>query len=139
MGRDLLLIAHIAGAMLFVGPTTVAASLFPSAASIDGGADAAARFHRITRTYGVAGLVVPAAGLALVDQSGFWSATWVWVALSIHVAGVGLLLGVIVPTQRRLLAADEIEPHELGRLHGVTGAHAVMWLVVLALMVLKPW
>lgn len=142
-GRNLLLIAHIASAMLFVGPVTVAASLFPRAVSTHGELAAARRFHRITKTYGLCSLAVPAIGVALASTAGFWTATWLHVSIAIYGLGVALLLGSIVPLQRRLLAAAEVDEASdtaaIGRLHGMSGAFSLSWAAVLVLMVVKPW
>ena len=142
-GRNLLLIAHIASAMLFVGPVTVAASLFPRAVSTQGDVAVARVFHRITRTYGVCSFAVLAVGVALASTADLWSATWLQVSFAIYGVGTAVLLGSIVPLQRRLLSASEAgeisDVAAVGRLHGLTGAFSLSWVVVLVLMVVKPW
>ena len=65
-----------------------------------------------------------------------------WIALVIFAAASVLFLVVIVPTQARALGDAEagvpISPAIKARLHSTTGLYSIAWVVVLALMVLKP-
>ena len=145
--RNILLIAHIAGAVLLIGPATFAGSAFPRqvAAAGDGDTNAlgAARvLHRVSRGYGTATLVVGVIGIALAQHSAWWSEAWVWIALVIFTAASVMFLTVIVPTQAHALTDVEhgvpINPATKARLHSTTGIYSIAWVAVLILMVLKP-
>lgn len=141
--RNLLLIAHVLAAILTIGPVTVAASAFPRhlLAATDGSTAAAVEAHRVTRQYGATSLAVAAIGLALADQTGQLDQGWLQVALGLFVAGAVVLLAVVVPGQRAVLAAaDEgvLGASALGRLHATTGLYSLLWTGTLVLMVTKP-
>lgn len=145
--RNALLIAHIAAAVLLIGPATFAASAFPRQAAAAGDGDstalgAARVLHRVSRGYGTASLVVGAIGVALAQQSSWWSEPWVWIALVVFTLASILLLVVIVPTQARLLhdaeRSEQVDAASKARLHSTTGLYSMAWVVVLALMVIKP-
>ena len=145
--RNTLLIAHIVGAVLLIGPATFAASAFPRQIAAAGDGDttalgAARVLHRVSRGYGTATLVVGAIGVALAQQSAWWSEAWVWIALVIFAAASALFLVVIVPGQARALSGVEtgvpIDATTKARLHATTGLYSIAWVVVLVLMVLKP-
>lgn len=140
--RTFLLVAHIAAAILFVGPATVATSLFPRYAVAETAAVARA-LNRIGRVYGVSSLAVPAVGLALVGQGG-WDpgAPWIAASLAIFAAATALLLAVILPGQRRMLLALDAAGPDPGStrtvLRAASGVYGIAWVVVLILMVAKP-
>ena len=141
--RTFLLVAHVAAAILFVGPATVATSLFPRYAVPESAAVARA-LNRISRVYGVCSLAVPAVGLALVGQGG-WDASQPWIAasLAIFLAATALLLAVILPAQRRMLGAvDDDSGADVAStravLRAASGVYGLAWIVVLSLMVAKP-
>jgi len=143
---QLLTIAHVAAAIVFVGTVTVATSRFPRAAA-ERDAGAAAEHHRITVAYGSSALVVPVLGLALAQQSDRLGEAWVQTSLGL-VVGAGILLAVvIVPEQRRLLAQaqdqDRDEPGptgaDLAKLRGASGTLSLLWSAALVLMVVQPW
>lgn len=140
--RQLLLIAHIGAVVLFVGPVTVTASMFPRVIST-GGDSAAALLHRVTRSYGLSSLAVPATGLALANESGLWSAAWLWLSLGLYTVATAILFGLVVPQQRRAIAAEGERrlprAEELGPLHATAGLFSAIWVVILGLMVVKPW
>ncbi|CAA9563841.1 MAG: hypothetical protein AVDCRST_MAG73-3973 [uncultured Thermomicrobiales bacterium] len=56
--RNIVLVAHIVAAVLFLGPVTVATSLFPRYAR-RGEWSVARALHRISRGYGLATLAIP--------------------------------------------------------------------------------
>ncbi len=142
--RTFLLVAHVAAAILFVGPTTVATSLFPRYAVPESAAVARA-LNRISRVYGVCSLAVPAVGLVLVGQGG-WDASQLWIAasLAIFAAATALLLAVILPAQHRMLLAVDGSARETGIastravLRVASGVYGLAWVAVLILMVAKP-
>jgi hypothetical protein len=135
---QLLTIAHVGAAIVFVGTVTMATSRFPRAAA-EGDTAAAAELHRATVGYGSSALVVPVLGLALAQQSERLDAIWVQVSLGlVSVAGL-LLAAVIVPEQRRILAADPDEPPSLARIRAASGTLSMLWVAALVLMVVQPW
>ncbi|HEU5151751.1 MAG TPA: hypothetical protein VFU19_14715 [Iamia sp.] len=134
-GYQLLTIAHVGAAIVFVGTVTMATSRFPRVV-LAGDREAAAELHRVTVGYGSSALVVPVLGLALAQQSERLGDLWVQVSLGL-VAGAGVLLAaVVVPDQRRALAATE---PDVTRLRAAGGALSLLWVAALVLMVAKPW
>jgi hypothetical protein len=148
--RNVILVLHVFGAILLVGPVTVATSIFPRhalAALVDTTELGAVRVaHRITSGYGIASLVVPAMGGALAGQSNLWGARWLQVAIAIYVCAMTALLVVIVPRQRLIMGLltngaterNEIAVH-VKVLRSSSGLFSLLWLAVLILMVTKPW
>jgi MFS family permease len=148
--RNVLLVFHIFGAILLIGPITVATSIFPRhalAAVADVTERGAVRLaHRITSGYGLASLVVPALGGALAGQSNLWGARWLQVAIAVYVCALTVLLLVIVPHQRRVVVsinAGECKTTDIAAdikvLRSTSGIFSLLWLGVLILMVNKPW
>jgi uncharacterized membrane protein len=140
---QLLTIAHVAAAIVFVGTVTVATSRFPRAA-LERDAGAAAEHHRVTVAYGSSALVVPVLGLALAQQSDRLGEAWVQTSLGLVVVAGVLLAVVIVPEQRRILALNgEDRPGptgaDLARLRGASGILSLLWSAALVLMVVQPW
>ena len=148
--RTVLLVLHVFGAIVLIGPITVATSIFPRhalAAAVDTTELGAVRVaHRITNGYGMASLVVPAFGGALAGQSNLWGARWLQIAIGVFVCGMAILLIVIVPRQGRILgelengiSAVDVIATDVKVLRSSSGMYSLLWLGVLVLMVLKPW
>lgn len=138
--RNIVLVAHILAAVIFLGPVTVAASLFPRHALREEWAVARA-FHRISRGYGLGSLLVPAIGLYLAARMDYLGMLWINLSLGLFVLGLVLHLGLVVPLQARMLASGQDGPPAdslIGRLRAATGAYGLIWLVILYLMVAKP-
>ena len=140
--RTLLLVAHIAAAIVLIGPTTFAASVFPRYASPDGRVVAEA-MHRVCRAYGGASLAVAAVGVALAAQGGFLTQGWVLASLASFAVAFALLVAVVVPRQARVLAAiiagGEAAPADLSAMRTGSGLYGLIWLAILVLMVAKPF
>jgi uncharacterized membrane protein len=147
--RTVLLVAHVLGVAMFVGPTTVASSIFPrhALAALTNASElgTARAMHRISSGYGLVSLIVPAFGGALAGRSNLWGATWVQSAVGLYALAMVLLLAIIVPRQSRLLErlAEGASPDEAVRadvvaLRMLTGIFSTLWIVVLVLMVAKP-
>lgn len=148
-----LLSVHILAAIVFIGPLTAAASLLPRyarAAAADRAGPARGvvlLLHRISSGYAVAGLVVPVFGIATATRMGVFDEVWLWASMALTTTAAVLLATVIVPVQRRVLAAlqhpvvdgvgQDIDPH-LRRLGMLTGLFAVAWAVVVVLMIVRP-
>ena len=137
-----LLVAHIAAAVVFIGPATFASSAFarfarPSTREVAGA------LHSATRAYGTASVIVGAVGLALAGQRALFSQGWLMAAIGLFVVALALLLGVVVPAQERALAILQtgaaISTSLKTRLRLGAGFFALCWLIVLVLMVTKPF
>jgi hypothetical protein len=139
---EVYLFFHILAAILFLGAATIATSLFPRHANV---ADlrVAQILHRTTLIYGTASIAVPIFGLLTADRVNYMDAGWVQAALGIFLGNLVALFVYIIPTQRRIVAGLNVgtEPPagSLDQLRGISGIYALLWLVVLYLMVTKPF
>jgi len=143
--ESFLLSVHVVAGILFVGPVTVATSLFPRYAPTTAAADpgstrdagTARLLHRITRSYGVMALVVPVVGLVLAMVQGRATEIWVVVAMVLTAVAGALLALRIAPAQSDALA----RPDDGSRLRGLgmlTGVFNLLWVVVVVLMIVRP-
>jgi hypothetical protein len=134
-----LLAVHVLAGIVFVGPVTVAASLFPRYAR-EGSVGVVDALHRISRVYAVLGLAVPVFGIATAAQLGVLGDTWLIVSMAMTLAAALLLGLVILPAQAAVVAGL----HERGaaivppRLSMTTGVFALIWAVVVVLMIVRP-
>jgi hypothetical protein len=147
-----LLSVHVVAAIVLIGPVTVAVSLFPRAAReaiADPGRDRSTvlLLHRISRVYAVLGLLVPVFGLATAGRMGVLGEAWLVVAIALTLVAGVVLVAVVLPVQRRLLALAESSPSDHGpgvvarltaRASGAAGAFALLWVVVTVLMIVRP-
>ena len=137
----LLLIVHIGAAILFVGPTTFATSAFARYAGPDT-RDVAAALHHVSRSYGAASLVVPAAGFALAAQRNLLTQGWLLSSAVLFAVALALLGGVVIPAQSRALDCLEqgagVPPALRTRLRAGAGLYATVWTAILILMIVKP-
>jgi hypothetical protein len=134
----LLLSAHVLAAIIFIGPVTVAVSLFPryakqalteaspglvearpaasewGASTADGGGSfsepVTRLLHRISRVYSVLGLAVPVLGLALAIRLGVLGDVWLLVSVVLTVVAAVLLAAVVLPAQHRAMALLDSGP-----------------------------
>ena len=145
MGKVLLSL-HVLAAIVFIGPVTVAVSLFPryARAPSDGATEVVRLLHRISRVYAVLGLSVPVLGIALAARLGVLGDAWVVASLVLTIAAALLLALVILPAQDRLLASPA-EPGAVAtrlatasRLSMASGVFSLLWAVVVVLMVVRP-
>lgn len=138
----LLLVAHVGAAILFLGPTTLATSAFARYAAPET-REVAEALHHVTRSYGMAMLVIPAIGVALAAQRGLLTQGWLLASSVLFVLALYLLGALIVPAQARALDAlsgKQVVPGSLRRrLHLGAGLFALCWVVILALMIGKPF
>ena len=148
---ELLLSLHVLAAIVFVGPVTVAVSLFPRYAreALESGrpTGVVVLLHRISRVYAVLGLSVPVLGIALATRLGVLGDVWVVVSLVLTLAAALLLAVVVLPGQARLMAAVAApEPastvtvvdRTAARLGMASGVFSLLWAVVVVLMVVRP-
>lgn len=115
MGK-LLLSLHVLAAIVFIGPVTVAVSLFPryarlALADATGGPDGDPRaepvvrlLHRISRVYSVLGLSVPVLGVALAARLGVLGDAWLVVSIALTLAAAVLLAVAVLPAQHHAVA-----------------------------------
>jgi hypothetical protein len=152
--EGLLLSVHVLAGIVFVGGSAVAASLFPryapvADAAVPAGAPAsgepagerneavAVLLHRITRVYGLLGIVVPVVGIVLGVVQGRMAEIWINIAMLLTAAAGLLLALVIYPRQKAALA----EPDGGARLRSLAmyaGIYNLLWAVVVVLMIVRP-
>lgn len=137
MVTDLLLVGHIVGVVLAVGPVAVAASRFPAAIR-SGSVAAAGECHHTTRVYGTAALIVPALGVGLLARldhlpGGGWTAA----AALLSAAQFLVLFGLLIPSQARCLGPVEVP--DLAPARRAAGLYNLAWCATIVVMVTKPW
>jgi uncharacterized membrane protein len=139
--RNLLLFLHIAAAVLFLGPTTMATSRFARHATRRERAEAVAA-SRTSRAYGTASIVVPALGFVLASRIRAFDQLWVIASIGLFVVGAVLLGLVHLPAQRAAIdQLDRDRPPTSGvvaRLRASAGLYALSWVGIVWLMVAKP-
>ncbi|MFF4117087.1 DUF2269 family protein [Streptomyces sp. NPDC001714] len=151
-----LLSVHVLGAILLIGPVTIAASLFPRFARqalSDGPERESAKgsvrlLHRICRVYAVAGVSVPAFGVGTAEVMGVMGSAWVIASMALTVAAAILLGIAVLGTQDDVvdqldksdttLSARQSLITRLPRLSLITGLFALAWLIVVVLMIVRP-
>ena len=134
-----LLAVHVLAAIVFIGPVTVAASLFPRYAR-QGEVGVARVLHRISGVYAVLGVAVPVFGIATAAQMGVLGDAWLLVSLALTLVAALLLAVEVLPGQTRVLAAltGDAAPVVPSRLAMSTGVFALIWAVVVVLMIVRP-
>ncbi|WP_158848653.1 hypothetical protein [Saccharothrix deserti] len=165
--EHLLLSVHVLAAIVFVGGSAVATSLFPRYAPVAvgvpagapaGGAPAdgpqperaqqegaprernrsvAVALHRITRGYGIAGIIVPVAGIVLASAQDRMGEIWITVSMVLTAAAGAMLALQIAPRQRDALN----EPDDGTRLRALSmlaGIYNLLWAAVVVLMIVRP-
>jgi hypothetical protein len=138
-----LLAVHVLAAIVFIGPVTVAASLFPRYARL-GEVGVARALHRISRVYAVLGVAVPVFGIATAAQMGVLGDAWLLVSLALTLVAALLLAVEVLPGQTRVLAGltgpmnPMAAPAVPSRLAMSTGVFALIWAVVVVLMIVRP-
>ncbi|MEN3616078.1 hypothetical protein AAH979_42235 [Plantactinospora sp. ZYX-F-223] len=160
MGKFLLSV-HVLAAIVFIGPVTVAVSLFPRYArtaltgrgtgdlAVTRSAAVAALLHRISRVYALLGLSVPVAGLAVAVELDVLADGWLVVSIVLTAAAAALLGLVVLPAQRGAMVALDADGPDAesararslagsSRLAAAAGVFALLWAVVVVLMVFRP-
>jgi uncharacterized membrane protein len=153
--EHLLLSLHVLACIVFVGGSAVAASLFPRyapvAVAVAAGPAAATApvtegersravavaLHRITRVYGIFGVVVPVVGIALAVVQGRMGEVWINVAMALTAIAGALLAFLIYPGQRDALAEPD-DGKRLRSLAMLAGIYNLLWAVVVVLMIVRP-
>jgi hypothetical protein len=147
-----LLALHVIAAILAVGPVAVAASMFPAAAR-RAAAEPEQRshltvLHRICNVYAVLAVAVPVFGCATAATLHVLGSAWLVAAMALTAAAAFVLAAVILPGQRRMLAAPgdaddpagnpADDPALRGRLAASAGVFNLLWAAVTVLMILRP-
>ncbi|MEZ2122255.1 DUF2269 domain-containing protein [Corynebacterium sp. CCM 9203] len=107
---NLISILHVLAAIVFLGPVTIAVSMFQGRARAAHEGDSAAlgsaaMLHRITKTYGFLSLLVPLLGLGLfLTDTVFLKDGRFHVSILLSVVAWGILFFLIVPQQKKLMA-----------------------------------
>ncbi|MGW5751456.1 hypothetical protein [Nocardia rhamnosiphila] len=143
--HNLLLSVHVLAAIVFIGGSAVATSLFPRYAPVSGTVPApperqhavAAILHRITGTFARLGLIVPAVGIVLATLQNRMGEIWITTAIVLTACAAIVIITTIHPMQRQALAApdDGRRLHTLGML---SGGYNMLWLIVVVLMIVRP-
>ena len=155
----LLLCIHVLAAVVFIGPVTVAVSLFPryarQALSVDPAAAAAAvptvhLLHRLSRVYAVLALAVPVFGLATALALDVLGQAWVLSSVALTVVAAVLLGAVVLPRQDavRRTVDETVTAHPapsstsagatLAPLAMASGVFNLSWAAVVVLMIVRP-
>ncbi len=144
---EFLLSVQVLAAIVFIGPVTVAVSLFPryareAAGSGPPGALAAVHLlHRITRVYAVLALVVPVFGISTALALDVLTDAWLLVSMALT-ATAGLLLALVVlPRQaavRAGLDAGSSGAVDVRALAMGAGVFNLLWATVVVLMIVRP-
>jgi hypothetical protein len=142
----LLLSVHVIAAIVFVGPVTVAVSLFPryareaSGDSAPGALPAVHLLHRITRVYAVLALAVPVFGIATGLALGVLGQPWLVVSMLLTAVAGALLATVVLPRQAAVRAAldagtagTDVQALAMG-----AGVFNLLWAAVVVLMIVRP-
>ncbi|WP_371782682.1 hypothetical protein [Streptosporangium subroseum] len=161
--EGLLLSMHVLAGIVLVGGSAVAASLFPryapvttsvavsttstaaAGAPVDPRSETsegrnravAVAMHRITRGYGILGIVVPVVGIALALVQGRMGEIWINISMILTAGAGGLLALQIYPRQRDALAAPD-DGRQLRALSMLAGIYNLLWATVVVLMIVRP-
>ncbi|WP_067813743.1 hypothetical protein [Nocardia inohanensis] len=143
--QSALLSIHVLAAIVFVGGSAVAASLFPRYAPLAAGTEptperniaVAKAFHRITGGYALPALIVPVVGIVLAAVQGRMGEIWITVAMALTFIAGGLLAAFIHPIQRQALEQPDEGPR-LRQLSMLAGIYNLLWAAVVVLMIVRP-
>ena len=152
-----LIFLHVVAAILLLGPVVVSTSMFPRqvAESRAGGEEATGRASvlcRITKTYGMLSLLVPLLGGAVLasDWETYKANYWFHTAIVLSVIAWAILLGMVIPQQRKMMGtlgalpaadadpADQTTNFEKSKAKATAGAGIfnLLWMLTLILMFL---
>ena len=142
---EFLLSVHVLAAIVFIGPVTVAVSLFPRYAREAGdgtatGLPAVHLLHRITRVYAVLALVVPVFGISTALALDVLTDAWLLVSMLLTVIAGLVLALVVLPRQAAVRAAlgtgsgaPDVRALAMG-----AGVFNLLWATVVVLMIVRP-
>lgn len=148
---------HVAAAIILLGPVVVATSMFPAEAAKarSGGEESTGRasvLHRITKTYGMLSLLVPLLGGVVMafDWDTHKTNYWLHTAIVLSVIGWGILYGMVIPQQRKMMGTigalppAEADPSDVtgkfekskAKATAGAGIFNLLWMLTLILMFL---
>lgn len=133
---------HVLAAIFLLGPLVFATSATPRAIR-SGGADTLRFLARTSRIYAYASILVLILGAAEVQPKyGFrWSQVWVWLSTALFVVAFGLLTALVLPAQRKALAALESGGdgrRQLPVINAAAGLAALCFGAIVFLMIFQP-
>ncbi|MDX6259600.1 MAG: hypothetical protein QOH84_1288 [Kribbellaceae bacterium] len=145
-----LLSVHVLAAIIFIGPVTVAASMFPPVARRELTADqpqtAVLRvLHRISNVYAIGGIAVPVFGIAVGAGLGVLGEVWLIISMALTAVAAGVLVLAVLPVQAGVIAAAD-QGHDVRaallprarKLSMTTGIFGLLWATVTVLMIVRP-
>ncbi|WP_101788109.1 hypothetical protein [Nonomuraea indica] len=154
--EGVLLSVHVLAGIVFIGGSAIATSLFPRYAPIvapvpapAGGAPAepapdqernravAAALHRISRGYGLFGVIVPVVGIALAVSQGRMGEVWITLSMILTAAAGAILALLICPRQREALDSPD-DGTRLRSLSMLAGVYNLLWAIVVVMMIVRP-
>jgi hypothetical protein len=123
-----------------VGPVTVAASMFPAVARRTSEPDGSVlrTLHRICRVYALVGIAVPVFGFATAGSLHVMGDPWLIASIVLTALAAGVLVLLVLPGQRRILATNPAARQVTARLAGYTGLFNLLWAFVTVLMIVRP-
>lgn len=140
---DILKLIHFLASILFIGPVTVVASIFPRFFSkdnppklLEGNATMAGTFNGITKIYGYLSVLVPISGIVLGAHFHILDKSWIYISIILTVIAALILLLLIIPTQNKLIAG-KASLSQLKQLNMFSGIFSLLWVVTLFFMVYK--
>jgi uncharacterized membrane protein len=145
-----LLSVHVLAAILFIGPVTVAASMFPPVARRELAADqpqtAVLRvLHRISNVYAIGGIAVPVFGIAVGAGLGVLGEVWLVISMALTAVAAGVLVLAVLPVQAEVIAAADQDQDvraallpRARKLSMTTGIFGLLWATVTVLMIVRP-
>ena len=152
-----LIFLHVVAAILLLGPVVVSTSMFPrqvaeSRAGCEEATGRASVLYRITKTYGMLSLLVPLLGGAVLasDWETYKANYWFHTAIVLSVIAWAILLGMVIPQQRKMMGtlgalpaadadpADQTTNFEKSKAKATAGAGIfnLLWMLTLILMFL---
>jgi uncharacterized membrane protein len=139
---NLLVSLHVIAAVFLLGPLVFATSATPRAIRT-GGADTLRFLAKTSRIYAYASILVFLLGAADVQSKyGFgWSQTWVWLSTALFVVAFGLITALVLPSQRKALAALEAGGDGRAQVTVIAaagGTAALLIVVIPFLMIYQP-
>src|SRR5690349_18433353 len=136
--NKVLLSIHVLAAIIFVGPVTVAATMFPPLArkflaADDPDSPVLRMLHRITRVYAIGAIIVPVFGIAVGAGLGDLGEYWLTISMVLTAAAAAVLVFLVLPAQSRVLDATPEGRAALlpqaRALSMTTGIFALLWAV----------
>ena len=145
----LLLGLHLLFAVFAIGPLVHAATTAGRGVR-KGDAVATAASARMLKIYSYASVLVVIVGMALEsidspfrkgEKVGEFGDLWIWLSVVLWLAGIGLVLGVIVPTLNKvttMIGAQQSVVTLTARVAAAGGVVGLLFAVIVFLMVYRP-